>query len=259
MIAGRWICLGCVTAGLGFGMLSGLSVKTENRKRTSITFSYADPRALSGEELLPIPTWSEDRRIPMTSESGFFDRKPTRPTAQLAMNGKALKIGPYVMSCTGANVEVRSQMRGPAMAGIGRTPGHGSLIFNPRALKQEGNDIIQRFIFLHECGHVHNGGSELGADCWAAKEAFAQGWFKEPELETWCKSVSDFPASSSHPSGARRCSHVRKCYQQAVAASMGQGSANRHVAGMASIRVVDESRRVATRSYKQTSLRGGVR
>ena len=51
----------------------------------------------------------------------------------------------------------------------------GVVVLSPRLLNQQ-SDTVRLFVFHHECGHHHVGGSETGADCWAVKQGVRQGW-----------------------------------------------------------------------------------
>ena len=93
----------------------------------------------------------------------------------------------------------------------------GLLILNPRML--DGLPAAVRlFVFHHECGHHHVGGSELKADCWAVRRGVDDGWLDGNGLKAVCASFHDAPATPMHPSGARRCHNVDQCFATAVAA-----------------------------------------
>jgi hypothetical protein len=92
----------------------------------------------------------------------------------------------------------------------------GVLVMNPRLLAR-WPAIVRLFVFHHECGHHHVGGSEIGADCWAVKEGVRQGWLDRPGLDQICRSFGNGPATATHPSGARRCASLQRCYAGATA------------------------------------------
>jgi hypothetical protein len=75
-------------------------------------------------------------------------------------------------------------------------------------------------VFHHECGHHHVGASELKADCWAVNEGVKAGWLDRPGLDQACRSFGDAPPTPTHPSGARRCANLDRCF---AAASTAQG------------------------------------
>jgi hypothetical protein len=92
----------------------------------------------------------------------------------------------------------------------------GVVVFNPRLLNR-WSDTVRLFVFHHECGHHHVGGDELAADCWAVKEGVRQGWLDRPALDQICRSFGNGPATSTHPSGARRCASLDRCFANAAA------------------------------------------
>jgi hypothetical protein len=93
----------------------------------------------------------------------------------------------------------------------------GVVVFNPRQLSR-WPDTVRLFVFHHECGHHHVGGDELAADCWAVKEGVRHGWLDRGGLTQVCRSFGDGPATSTHPSGARRCASLDRCFANATAA-----------------------------------------
>lgn len=93
----------------------------------------------------------------------------------------------------------------------------GVVVFNPHLLRQHA-DAVRLFVFHHECGHHHVGSSEIGADCWAVKRGVAEGWLDQQGMEQVCRSFGNDPATSTHPSGARRCASLRQCYAHAARA-----------------------------------------
>ena len=93
----------------------------------------------------------------------------------------------------------------------------GVVVFNPRQLSR-WSDAVRLFVFHHECGHHHVGGNELAADCWAVKEGVREGWLNRDGLGQVCRSFGNGPATSTHPSGAKRCASLDRCFTTAVAA-----------------------------------------
>jgi hypothetical protein len=93
----------------------------------------------------------------------------------------------------------------------------GLLILNPRMLDSLPA-AVRLFVFHHECGHHHVGGSELKADCWAVRRGVDDGWLDGNAVKAICASFHDAPATPTHPSGARRCHNVDQCFATAVAA-----------------------------------------
>ena len=103
----------------------------------------------------------------------------------------------------------------PRLPGLGLAA-PGVVVFNPRLINRQSN-TVRLFVFYHECGHHHVGGSETGADCWAAKQGVRQGWLKREALTDVCRSFGNGPATSTHPAGAVRCSSLQQCFTTAVA------------------------------------------
>ena len=93
----------------------------------------------------------------------------------------------------------------------------GLLILNPRMLDSLPAPV-RLFVFHHECGHHHVGGSELKADCWAVRRGVDDGWLDGNAVKAVCASFHGAPATPTHPSGARRCHNVDQCFASAVAA-----------------------------------------
>jgi hypothetical protein len=102
----------------------------------------------------------------------------------------------------------------------------GVVVFNPRQLGR-WSDTVRLFVFHHECGHHHVGGDELAADCWAVKEGVREGWLSRDGLGQVCRSFGGGPATSTHPSGARRCASLDRCFTTAVAAAARQKAAQK--------------------------------
>jgi hypothetical protein len=93
----------------------------------------------------------------------------------------------------------------------------GVLVLNPGLLNRQ-SESVRLFVFHHECGHHHVGGSELKADCWAVRRGVDDGWLDGNAVKAICASFHDAPATPTHPSGARRCHNVDQCFATAVAA-----------------------------------------
>jgi len=93
----------------------------------------------------------------------------------------------------------------------------GMLVLNPGLLSRQ-SEIVRLFVFHHECGHHHVGGNELKADCWAVNEGVKAGWLDRVGLGQACRSFGDAPPTPTHPSGARRCANLDRCFAAATAA-----------------------------------------
>ncbi len=89
-------------------------------------------------------------------------------------------------------------------------PTSGLLILNP-ALLRRMTPTVQLFVFHHECGHHHVGGSELGADCWAAGRGLRDGWLDGKGLAEICRSFGDMPETDTHPAARHRCANLQRC------------------------------------------------
>jgi hypothetical protein len=132
------------------------------------------------------------------------------PSMSLKRDG-SLDIGGRNLRCGPIRIMLPRRLNNLGVAGP------GMIALNPRLLSSYP-EIVRLFVFAHECGHHHVGGSELGADCWAVRRGVREGWLDRNGLEQVCRSVSDEPASSTHPSGRKRCMNLDRCFASAVAA-----------------------------------------
>jgi hypothetical protein len=123
----------------------------------------------------------------------------------------AVAIGGRVLRCG----SVRNVLD-PHLPNLG-VAAPGVLVLNPGLLNRQ-SEIVRLFVFHHECGHHHVGGSELQADCWAVHEGVKGGWLDREGLAQACRSFGDAPATPTHPSGVRRCANLDRCFASAVAA-----------------------------------------
>ena len=94
----------------------------------------------------------------------------------------------------------------------------GVVVFNPRLLNRWPASV-RLFVFHHECGHHQVGASELEADCWAVKQGVRQGWLDRSGLQQVCRSFGNGPETRTHPSGARRCASLNRCFAEAQVAA----------------------------------------
>jgi hypothetical protein len=92
------------------------------------------------------------------------------------------------------------------------------LLLNPLRLGRE-TDVVQLFVFHHECGHHQVGASEIEADCWAVKAGVGGGWLDRGGLNEVCGSFHDAPETRTHPSGKRRCAALERCFAAASGAT----------------------------------------
>jgi hypothetical protein len=126
----------------------------------------------------------------------------------LAIAGRSLKCG-----------TVRNVLD-PRLPNLGLAA-RGVVVFNPRLLGRH-SDTVRLFVFHHECGHHHVGGSETGADCWAVKQGVQNGWLDRQGIGEVCRSFGNVPQTPTHPSGASRCASLRACFATATAVQPGQ-------------------------------------
>jgi len=123
----------------------------------------------------------------------------------------ALRVGGWTLRCGRAR-----NVLDPYLPNLGlATP--GVVVFNPRLLKR-WPATVRLFVFYHECGHLHVGASELAADCWGVKQGVRQGWLDRGSLRQICRSFGGGPATPTHPSSARRCASLERCFARATAA-----------------------------------------
>jgi hypothetical protein len=105
----------------------------------------------------------------------------------------------------------------PRLSNLGiSVPDRRLLVINPVRLARE-TETVRLFVFYHECGHHHVGGSELQADCWAVARGVGEGWLDRTGLGQVCRSFENAPETATHPSGARRCRNLDRCFVQAKA------------------------------------------
>lgn len=87
----------------------------------------------------------------------------------------------------------------------------GIISLDIRILREK--PVVQTFVFMHECGHQYNGGSEYSADCFAVKHGVYFDWLKQSDLAKICDSFGG-PATLSHPGGPARCRALYTCYNK---------------------------------------------
>ena len=114
-------------------------------------------------------------------------------------------IGGMKMSCHAAEVVVSNQVPGPGFA----MP--GLLMFGPRFLKAYP-PLVQRLVFLHECGHQYVGTDEGAADCYAVQIGKRQGWLTPAGLAQACKALWHTQGDGAHLAGPERCAALQACY-----------------------------------------------
>jgi len=117
-------------------------------------------------------------------------------------------IGGMKLSCHAAQVVVSNQVPGPGFS----VP--GVLMFGPRFLRAYP-PLVQRLVFLHECGHQYVGTDESAADCWAVKAGKRQGWLTRSGLAQACKALWHTQGDGVHLAGPERCAALQQCFETA--------------------------------------------
>lgn len=112
------------------------------------------------------------------------------------------------MSCHGTTIIVSNAVPGPGFALT------GTILLSPKYLSAYP-PLVQRLVFLHECGHQYVGLDESDADCWAVRAGKRQGWLKQSGLAQACKAIWHTQADGAHLSGPERCAVLKQCYETA--------------------------------------------
>jgi hypothetical protein len=129
------------------------------------------------------------------------------PVAVAIQDDGGVEIAGRTLRCG----KVRSRLdRGLDNLGLS-IPDRALIIINPALLSKEP-ETVRMFVFMHECGHHHVGGDELGADCWAVRRGLREGWLDRDGLGKVCRSFRNMPETDTHPSGARRCRNLDRCF-----------------------------------------------
>jgi hypothetical protein len=114
-------------------------------------------------------------------------------------------IGGMTLSCANTKVVISNQVPGPGFAV------DGMIMFGPKHLRAYP-PIVQRLVFLHECGHQYVGTDETAADCWAVRAAKKRGWLTTAGLRQACKALWHTAADSTHLAGPERCDALKQCF-----------------------------------------------
>jgi hypothetical protein len=114
-------------------------------------------------------------------------------------------IGGMKLSCANTKVVVSNQVPGPGFAV------EGMIMFGPKYLRAYPS-VVQRLVFLHECGHQYVGSDETAADCWAVRSAKKRGWLTSAGLRQACKALWHTEADGSHLAGPDRCDALKQCF-----------------------------------------------
>lgn len=132
-------------------------------------------------------------------------------------------VGGAKVSCYAAKTIIKDKrVPGPGYAS------QGVIYLGPQYLSAYPA-VVQRFIFLHECGHQYVGTDETAADCWAAKIGKRQGWFSEAGVSSVCKAFWNTQGGTFHLPGPERCQALKQCFASApgrgyAAKSTGSGT-----------------------------------
>jgi hypothetical protein len=139
-------------------------------------------------------------------------RSEAAPAASLQKDG-SIEIAGRSLRCG----KVRNALD-PRLPNLGISiPSTRLLVINPNLLRRHP-ETVRLFVFYHECGHHHVGGSEFSADCWAVDRGVREGWLDKTGLVGVCRSFGNAPETPTHPSGARRCRNLDRCFASASAA-----------------------------------------
>ncbi|MEZ5922972.1 MAG: hypothetical protein R3D57_01160 [Hyphomicrobiaceae bacterium] len=127
----------------------------------------------------------------------------------LSANAGSTNLGGARVSCYAAKTIIKDKrVPGPGYAS------QGVIYLGPQYLKAYP-PVVQRFIFLHECGHQYVGVDETGADCWAAKIGKRQGWFSQAGVASVCKAFWNTQGGQYHLPGPQRCEALKQCFADA--------------------------------------------
>jgi len=133
--------------------------------------------------------------------------------AMMILGGADARAGSAViagvkMTCANTKVVVSNLVPGPGFAV------EGMIMFGPKALLLYP-PLVQRLVFLHECGHQHVGTDETAADCYAVTVAKKQGWLNAAGLRQACRALWHTEADGSHLAGPERCDALKQCFVEA--------------------------------------------
>jgi hypothetical protein len=123
--------------------------------------------------------------------------------------GRSVTLAGRNIACGKAEIMIDRDL--PSEGGAG----DDFLILNPDMLNQQPS-TVRLFVFSHECGHLTVGDSELDADCWAVGRGVREGWLDRKGLRQVCASFEGAPETDTHPSAARRCANLDRCYAAAL-------------------------------------------
>jgi hypothetical protein len=135
---------------------------------------------------------------------------PPAPAKAEQWIGRSVTLGGHKLNCNNAQIMVDRTL--PSEGGAG----DDFVILNPDMLKNQP-ETVRIFVFKHECGHLTVGDSELDADCFAVGKGVREHWLDKAGLKQVCDSFEGAPETDTHPSAARRCMNLDRCYTKAIA------------------------------------------
>jgi len=124
--------------------------------------------------------------------------------------GHTVKLAGRNVSCGKAEIMLDNSL--PSEGGAG----DDFLILNPTMINKQPR-AVRLFVFSHECGHLVVGDSELDADCYGVKRGVMEGWLDRKGLREVCSSFEGAPETDTHPSAARRCRNLDRCFSTYLA------------------------------------------
>lgn len=127
--------------------------------------------------------------------------------------GRSIALAGRKMQCGQAEIMIDREL--PSEGGAG----DDFLILNPDMLNQQPK-TVRMFVFSHECGHLSVGDSELDADCFAVNRGVRERWLDRKGLAQVCDSFEGAPETETHPSAARRCRNLDRCFAAAMKSQM---------------------------------------
>lgn len=156
----------------------------------------------------PLPRWGRSQRRRAALSAVVAASALFAATVPNAVAGSAV-IGGMKLTCRAAKVVISDAVPGPGFAI------QGMIMFGPKYLRAYP-PLVQRLVFLHECGHQYIGTDESAADCWAVEAGKRQGWLTRAGLAQACKALWHTQADGVHLAGPERCQALQQCYDTAA-------------------------------------------
>lgn len=73
-------------------------------------------------------------------------------------------------------------------------------------------DVVQIFIYAHECSHHVLGSNEAAADCLAIRTGRDQGWFLQNDIAWLVRYFGNSPGDWTHAPGPYRINSMVSCF-----------------------------------------------